>query len=453
MHGEPYEVHAARRPGGEPCLKRSRTHASTRTRTATPSTILGCSTISRRWRSRRRPATLGMWVFLPTEVLFFGGLFFAYCSTASGTSTRSPRRAARSTSTGRLNTTVLIGSSLTMALAVRAAQTGERAATVRLARADDDPRRRVPGCQGRRVRGQVRAPSRPRPSFVWASEHETGRGRRRRRRRNMRPPPTMPHCQGLTQIYFSLYFTMTGLHALHMIVGIGIMLVITWMAAKGTFSPGLLHAGRDGRALLALRRPRLDLPVPPAVSRGAAQLTPQFTSLEMPSARYPVVLPEPPNQRGMDAPLKRAEGLVMSGHVSPKSVYYSIFAALMALTVLTVFAATVNLGALQLPGRAGHRHHQVHARRAVLHAREVQQPPHEAGGVDQPVLPGHPARRNLHGLRDPWPGSESAAATSTLSSAPGSRLGRAPVQVAESYPTRRADDEAPSRLTSRRPVS
>ena len=38
-----------------------------------------------------------------------------------------------------------------------------------------------------------------------------------------------------TQIFFSLYFTMTGLHALHMIVGVGLMLVITWMAWKGTF--------------------------------------------------------------------------------------------------------------------------------------------------------------------------------------------------------------------------
>jgi cytochrome c oxidase subunit III len=37
------------------------------------------------------------------------------------------------------------------------------------------------------------------------------------------------------QIFFSLYFTMTGLHALHMIVGVGIMSVITWMAAKGRF--------------------------------------------------------------------------------------------------------------------------------------------------------------------------------------------------------------------------
>ena len=41
--------------------------------------------------------------------------------------------------------------------------------------------------------------------------------------------------QQTTQLYFSLYFTMTGLHALHMIIGVGIMLVITWMAWKGKF--------------------------------------------------------------------------------------------------------------------------------------------------------------------------------------------------------------------------
>jgi cytochrome c oxidase subunit 4 len=43
----------------------------------------------------------------------------------------------------------------------------------------------------------------------------------------------------------------------------------------------------------------------------------------------------------------------MSGHVSPKSVYYSIFAALMLLTALTVFAAFVNLGSLNFPVALG----------------------------------------------------------------------------------------------------
>ena len=47
--------------------------------------------------------------------------------------------------------------------------------------------------------------------------------------------PDAPQLQQHTQIYFSLYFTMTGLHALHMIIGVGLMLVITWMAWKGKF--------------------------------------------------------------------------------------------------------------------------------------------------------------------------------------------------------------------------
>ena len=46
---------------------------------------------------------------------------------------------------------------------------------------------------------------------------------------------TADQLQRTTQIYFSLYFTMTGLHALHMIIGIGLMLVITWMSMKGKF--------------------------------------------------------------------------------------------------------------------------------------------------------------------------------------------------------------------------
>jgi len=40
-----------------------------------------------------------------------------------------------------------------------------------------------------------------------------------------------------SQIYFSLYFIMTGIHALHMVVGIGLMAIILWMAMRNKFSP------------------------------------------------------------------------------------------------------------------------------------------------------------------------------------------------------------------------
>jgi len=39
------------------------------------------------------------------------------------------------------------------------------------------------------------------------------------------------------QIYFSLYFLMTGLHALHMIIGIPILLTLAWLASAGRYGP------------------------------------------------------------------------------------------------------------------------------------------------------------------------------------------------------------------------
>src|SRR2546422_4202349 len=76
---------------------------------------------------QREAVTLGMWAFLLTEVLFFGGLFTAY------TIYRWSFPAAFALSShhldvllGGVNTVILIGSSLTMALAVHAAQVGGR---------------------------------------------------------------------------------------------------------------------------------------------------------------------------------------------------------------------------------------------------------------------------------------------------------------------------------------
>src|SRR5689334_2726716 len=72
-------------------------------------------------------STLGMWVFLVTEVLFFGGMFMVYIVYRSWY----PDAFAAGSHelvvwAGTLNTAVLITSSLTMALAVNAAQSGER---------------------------------------------------------------------------------------------------------------------------------------------------------------------------------------------------------------------------------------------------------------------------------------------------------------------------------------
>ena len=73
-------------------------------------------------------STLGMWVFLVTEIMFFGGLFMAYLVYRH----QSPEGFQEASFElnrfwGTTNTAVLIGSSLTMALAVRAAQTSQSA--------------------------------------------------------------------------------------------------------------------------------------------------------------------------------------------------------------------------------------------------------------------------------------------------------------------------------------
>ena len=185
---------------------------------------------------QKEAAVLGMWAFLLTEILFFGGLFMAYmlyriwyhdAFVAASTSI--------ALSWGALNTVVLIASSLTMALGVRAAQTNKRQATVNwliltmvlgcvflgvkvIEYADKFEHHHVPG-----------------PNFVWAEPgHESasaahgGSGEA--------SPEEAANLQNHTQIFFSLYFTMTGLHALHMIIGVGLMAVIAWMAWKGKFS-------------------------------------------------------------------------------------------------------------------------------------------------------------------------------------------------------------------------
>jgi cytochrome c oxidase subunit 3 len=164
---------------------------------------------------QQHAAAFGMWVFLVTEVLFFGGLFMAYVLyrtwypdmfDAASRTLNIPL--------GAFNTAVLIGSSLTMALAVNAAQTGAK------------PRTQVFWLVATMFLGAVFLGIKVIEYHEKIVHHHV-------------PGPnfhfTEPYGQ-TAQLYFSLYFGMTGLHATHMIVGIGIMAVIAWMAAKRKFN-------------------------------------------------------------------------------------------------------------------------------------------------------------------------------------------------------------------------
>ena len=170
-----------------------------------------------------------MWVFLVTEILFFGGFFATYAiyrylyhdAFSAGSHHLSWR-------IGFFNTLVLIGCSLTMAMAVYSAAVGKKNAIVGYIVAHHPPGRRLPGRQVLRVRREDRALPGRRPARGLP-----GAGGALRRRRA--PPHGDRGRQA--QIYYSLYFGMTGLHALHMIIGVPILPIIAVMAARGRFTP------------------------------------------------------------------------------------------------------------------------------------------------------------------------------------------------------------------------
>jgi cytochrome c oxidase subunit 3 len=149
-------------------------------------------------------ATLGMWVFLVTEVLFFGGLFMVYTVYRRWY----PDAFAAASHEldvvlGTVNTAVLITSSLTMALAVHAAQLGKRQLLLLLLVATMVLGVVFLGIKSVEYYHKFTEHHVPGPGFQFEKEY-------------------FRHAQ----LFFSLYFLMTGLHALHMIIGLGIM---TWM--------------------------------------------------------------------------------------------------------------------------------------------------------------------------------------------------------------------------------
>jgi cytochrome c oxidase subunit 3 len=155
---------------------------------------------------------LGLWTFLATEVLFFGGLFTAYVVYRS----IYPQAFAEAGQhnnlfLGTLNTAVLLTSSLTMALAVHAAQTSHTKALFRYLLATIGFALGFLVIKGIEYHEHFAEHMVPGAHFAIASQ------------------PKM-------QIFFWLYFVMTGLHAIHVAVGAGVLSVIAWMASRLHFS-------------------------------------------------------------------------------------------------------------------------------------------------------------------------------------------------------------------------
>jgi cytochrome c oxidase subunit 3 len=168
---------------------------------------------------QKEASTLGMWVFLATEVLFFGGLFLAY-SIYRAWYPQAFAAASRELLVwaGTTNTAVLITSSLTMALAVRAAQTGERRSVILFLALTMLLGTLFLGIKAFEYYTEFIEHHVPGPGFQFESAHLAA--------------TELPHAQ----LFFSLYFMMTAVHALHMIIGLGIMSVMLWWTWHGTIT-------------------------------------------------------------------------------------------------------------------------------------------------------------------------------------------------------------------------
>lgn len=196
-------------------------------------------------------ATLGMWVFLVTEVLFFGGVFCAY----SIYRWKYPQAWALGSDLlnvpiGAANTVVLLTSSLTMALAVHAGETGERLKQVRFLMAtmalgalflvfkgveyhEEWEKHLVPGPSFSAAR--LKIPSAGTAATLNAEERAEAAVTTRFAAPLVLPAGTF--AERRAQLFFVFYFFLTGLHAIHMIIGLVYLGIIAWMANQGRFTP------------------------------------------------------------------------------------------------------------------------------------------------------------------------------------------------------------------------
>jgi cytochrome c oxidase subunit 3 len=157
---------------------------------------------------------LGMWVFLATEVMFFGGMFACYFvyrhwylqAFASASNHLDVLL-------GGINTAVLICSSFTMALAVHSAETSRRKPLINFLLLTT-------------VLGLV---------FLGIKFYEY----HTKFEEHLVPGSSFKFEDSLAQpaeIFFSFYFAMTGMHAVHMIIGIGLLTALALKARRDRFS-------------------------------------------------------------------------------------------------------------------------------------------------------------------------------------------------------------------------
>jgi cytochrome c oxidase subunit 3 len=181
---------------------------------------------------QREAGSFGMWLFLLTEIMFFGGLFFAYLLyrnwyydafvTASNQ---------LSVLLGAANTAILITSGFFMALAVWAAEVRKKSLLVLFLILTTLFGLAFLGVKADEYHEKYEKHHIPGASFDTSEFINPAAF-------GLQEKPLAPDAAQKTQMFFFLYFAMTGMHALHMVIGIGLLFWLLARAQRGDFSSG-----------------------------------------------------------------------------------------------------------------------------------------------------------------------------------------------------------------------
>lgn len=173
---------------------------------------------------QREANTLGMWLFLATEVLFFGALFAAYVVyRAAYPATFEEASSHLDVLRGTINTVFLLTSSLTMALAVHAAEGRDRKRMLLMMGATMALGLIFLGVKATEYYTEYEEQLIPGLIFVWEGGDALA-----------------------ARLFYSLYFIMTGLHAVHMIIGMAVLAVMMWFGARGGYEVDPMPVERFG---------------------------------------------------------------------------------------------------------------------------------------------------------------------------------------------------------------
>ncbi len=163
---------------------------------------------------QREVNALGMWAFLATEVMFFGGLFMAYVIYRfSYPEAFIEGSHELNLLLGSINTVILLVSSFTMAMAVHSAQTDAKRKLIMFLILTIVLGTVFLGIKGVEYYEKFSHHLVPGPNFEWHGAHGTH-----------------------VQLFISLYFATTGLHAIHMIIGVGVLSYFLIKAIMGRYN-------------------------------------------------------------------------------------------------------------------------------------------------------------------------------------------------------------------------